>query len=354
MAAQIKTMNTSSFTFLGGDADYTASVPSANLLKIAKREKCKTEKPTEIYVADKLAHSSGLSSLKELIGSQDKVLIICDDITRPTPTSKILPFVTEYLEHIGIKLSNQFILFANGSHRHMSDEEAFLKIGARLWGKIPWANHDWNAELCRIGMTPSGIPIDVNPLLGKYGCIIGIGSVFPHRYCGWSGGGKIIIPGVSGPETISRTHWLPYYDNSISLGASNTKASNEIMAAAKTAGLSFLIQCVCDGDGNITDIFADTPEKAHRAAVEKAKSAMAVPVPISDVVIAQAWPEESDLWQAGKALYAAENIVADGGHIIVAASLKDGIGPHKTFAELINADTEKILSCMNKHNAEGL
>ncbi|MDD4160839.1 MAG: hypothetical protein PHO18_07825, partial [Synergistaceae bacterium] len=92
----------------------------------------------------------------------------------------------------------------------------------------------------------------------------------------------------------------------------------------------------------------------HKKAIIKAKSIMSVKVPISDVVIAQAWPEEADLWQAGKALYAAENIVAPGGHIIVAASLKEGAGPHLKYAELMHAAEGDILKYKKRHDTVGL
>ena len=347
-------MHSTPFVFAGGEKEYTGSIPCANLLKIVKRTDNKNTNSSFEYTNKKLISSLESQSFRELISSSDKALIICDDITRPTPASKILPTVTKYLEHYGIELKDQFILFANGSHRRMTDDEVLSKIGAELYGKIRWANHDWTAKLKQIGTTATGIPVEVNPLLSEYKCIIGIGSVFPHRYCGWSGGGKIIIPGVSGPQTITRTHWLPYYDGSLTLGNPNNTAIDEIMSAAKMAGLSFLIQCICGGEGTLTDIFADTPEKAHKAAVQKALSVTAVPVPPADVVIAQAWPEESDLWQAGKALYAAENAVKKGGSIIVAASLKDGIGPHKIFAELIGADMETLLTYMHRHDSCGL
>lgn len=346
--------NNKTFSFSSTSTTYSASLPEANLLKIV-------EKTTDVPLCDcreqiieELTSFSKTSALKELVSSSQKVLIICDDITRPTPTATILPVLVKLLESLGIDITNQTILFANGSHRPMTEKEAFHKIGAELWGKIRWLNHDWQCELQKIGTTASGIPITINPLLLEYRCIIGIGSVFPHRYCGWSGGGKIIIPGVSGQETVSQTHWMPYYDKSITLGSVGNAAQNEILDAAEQSGLSFLIQCVCDGDGNLVDIFAGIPQSVHHAAIEKAKSIVATKVPRSDVIIAQAWPEESDLWQAGKALYAAENVVRNGGHIIVVADLIEGVGPHKTFAKLIGSDEKNILTYRNRHDAVGL
>ncbi|MCE5201284.1 MAG: lactate racemase domain-containing protein [Synergistaceae bacterium] len=347
-------METVSSFCLSSKREWDATVPYGRLLAITDKPCFRSIDNIDAYLAERLAGSFQAQKLKELAGRAGKALIICDDSTRPTPTSKILPVISRFLEQAGVSTDKQRILFATGSHREISESEAFDKIGSCLWGRIGWLSHKFNSELVKIGNTPSGIPIEVNPLLLDYRCIIGIGSVFPHRYCGWSGGGKIILPGVSGVQSVSQTHWMPYYDNSICLGNSNNLAINEIMVAAKTAGLSFLIQCICDGSGKLSDIIAGEPEEAHKSAITKAKSIMSVEVPVADVVIVQAWPEEIDLWQAGKALYAAENVVSYGGHIIVVASLREGIGPHRTYAKLMSAPEEKILKYKERRDMVGL
>lgn len=344
----------SSFCLTSSTEEWHAHIPQGQLLKIAEKPQFHILQNIEEYIAEKLASSSHAQKMKKLASRSGKVLIICDDATRPTPTSQILPILSEFLVAAGIKQENQMILFATGTHRRVLEKEAFKKIGIPLWGKVKWISHDWNIDLTKIGNTSSGIPIEINPILSCYQCIIGIGSVFPHRFCGWSGGGKIILPGVSGAKSVSQTHWMPYYDNSICLGNEKNLALTEIMAAAKKAGLSFLIQCVCGGNGKLSDIILGEPQETHKTAIIKAKSIMSVKVPVADVVIAQAWPEEADLWQAGKALYAAENIVAPGGHIIVTASLNEGIGPHLKYAELMCSNEESILKYKNRHDAVGL
>jgi nickel-dependent lactate racemase len=344
----------SSFCLKSGESEWNASVPADQLLKIADKPRFNRICYVGAYFAEKLANSYAALKVKDAAVRSGKALIICDDLTRPTPTSEILPILSFFLKDAGVAYCDQMILFATGSHRPMTEDEARQKIGGRLWGKVKWASHDWNAQLARIGETKSGIPIDINPLLLDYSCIIGIGSVFPHRYCGWSGGGKIILPGVSGPKSISRTHWMPYYDRSIYLGSKENSAISDILSAAGSAGLSLLVQCVCDGSGNTNDIIIGEPAEAHREAIVKAESVMKVTVPEADVVIAQAWPEDGDLWQACKALYSAENVVSRGGHIIVAASLREGIGPNKSYAELMNASLEDILGFIDRDDSEGL
>jgi len=271
------------------------------------------------------------------------VLILCDDITRPTPTSEIIPVLSDFLQEIGVAKDRQLVLFATGTHKAMNDKEAKKKIG-EAYGWIKWLSHSRDTELLRVGFTDGGIPVDVNPLVKEYAYVIGVGAVFPHRYCGWSGGGKIVLPGVSGARSVSATHWMPYHDASITLGSMDNLAMREIASAARISGLSFLIQVVCTGDGRVKDIVTGLPDAAHRQAIEIASQCMTVSVPESDIVVAEAWPEDADLWQAGKALYAAENIVREGGEIILAAALPEGLGPHRLYAELMNSDPSEILS----------
>ena len=273
-------------------------------------------------------------------------LIICDDNTRPTPTGKIIPALSDFLAANGVPVEKQHVLFATGTHRAMNAKEAEKKLGAS-YGRISWSNHSYNAALLRIGVTAGGIPVDINPVVKEYACVIGVGSVFPHRYCGWSGGGKIILPGVSGATAVAATHWMPYEDPSITLGSNDNLAMREIASASDIAGLSFLIQVICSGDGKVMDIVTGRPAPAHRRAIEIASRHMKVTMPQSDIVIAEAWPEEADLWQAGKALYAAENIVSDGGDIIIIAALTEGFGPHRLYAELMNKSVSEIISYRN-------
>ncbi len=294
-----------------------------------------------------LAHSDAFAKFAVSAVNEGKALVICDDCTRPTPTPLILSVLIRHLGAYGLHAENVTVLFATGSHAAVTTEGAYKKIGAELWGRVKWFSHDWQEHCACIGYSASGIPIDINPILLEYKSIAGIGSVFPHRYCGWSGGGKLVFPGVSSPRTISRMHWLPYFHDSIYLGSTNNPAITEIDSASEKAGLSFLIQCITDASGNIHEATAGRPVQAHKDAVRSAFKLMKADSRQADIVVAQAWPEDGDLWQAGKALYAAENVVKPGGCVILEATLANGIGPHLLYAELMNAPKEKITSLMN-------
>lgn len=293
-----------------------------------------------------LSHPRGGLCLEHLARAARNVLILCDDATRPTPTAEILVSMVSLIERTGLPAEKIRILFATGTHRALSEQEARAKIGKDLWGRISWESHDWKGSLTRMGWTSAGAPVDVNSRLAEADLVIGIGSVFPHRYCGWSGGGKLVLPGISGQRSILRAHMMPYYDPSICLGSPKNRAITESREAARIAGLRFLIQVVCDGTGEVYALEAGEPGAAHDAAIARGQEVFSAKIDPADIVIASAWPEDSDLWQAGKALYAAELAVKEGGLIVLVTDLREGVGPHSEYALLLRMSSNSIRSGM--------
>lgn len=323
-----------------GKAIAEAKIPSSRFAGMAGPSPKPTNKSFRFLLEEALSNPWGGKSLAELADRKRNVLILLDDATRPTPTAEILDSVLPRLHSAGVGRDQIQVLFATGTHRAVSESEAQKKIGKERWKTLAWKSHDWKGPLVRMGWTSTGVPVDVNPALAEADLVIGIGSVFPHRYCGWSGGGKLVLPGASGEEAIAKTHLHPAVEPSITFGSRNNPAIAESREAARIAGLKFLVQVVSDGCGNVAAVEAGEPEKAHEAAIEHAIQILSAEVPISEIVVASAWPEDSDLWQAGKALYPAESVVKTGGVIILAASLEEGIGPHPEFPLFLKEKTE--------------
>lgn len=323
-----------------GKVTAEAKIPSSRFAGMVAPSPKPTEKSFRILLEEALSNPWGGKSLTELADRKRNVLILLDDATRSTPTAEILDSVLPQLHSAGVGLDQIQILFATGTHRAVRESEAQKKIGKERWETLAWRSHDWKGPLVRMGWTSTGVPVDVNPALADADLVVGMGSVFPHRYCGWSGGGKLVLPGASGEEAIAKTHLHPVFEPSIAFGSRNNPAIAESREAARIAGLKFLIQVVSDGSGNVAAVEAGEPEKAHEAAIEQAIKILSAEVPISEIVVASAWPEDSDLWQAGKALYPAEKVVKTGGVIILAASLEEGIGPHPEFPLFLKEKTE--------------
>lgn len=288
---------------------------------------------------DRPEGSEPLSALAKRVKS---ALILVDDLTRRTPVHRILPLVVEELRTAGIREEDIAILFALGSHRALKKEEMRNKVGHEIFARIKCYNHDYKGLLDYVGKTEHGTPIYVNSILKEYDLILGIGSILPHRYCGWSGGGKIVQPGVCGEETITATHLLVAKDTSICLGSESNAALNEIRKVAAHVGLNFIINTVCNGSGDVTSVVAGDPVFAHKKGIERAKKVFGVNMSKCDVLVVSAYPEETNLWQAFKALYAAHLVVHRGGRIILVCRAEEGVGEHPDLTRLMSLGTNKL------------
>jgi lactate racemase len=296
----------------------------------------------------------GCKSFIDLIRNKKKVLIVCDDITRRTPVNLILPHVLKKMKMVGIEDKNITILIATGSHRSLRKEEIIEKIGQQIYRRIKVVNHDCKRDLVFIGKTKKGTPIYINKLLKESDFIVGIGNIIPHRYCGWSGGGKIIQPGVCGEETIAKTHLLITKDSSISLGSISNIARSEINEVAKAAGLRFIINTILDSKGQIIGIVAGEPESAHIEGVKVAQNINGIPMPLADIVVISSFPEDLNLWQALKALYVSDVVVKNYGIVILVSPLYEGVGEHTDFIKLLSLDCNAIMKGINNHHIQDL
>lgn len=289
-----------------------------------------------------LRSPTGGKPLSLLASHSKRVLLLVDDLTRQTPAHRILPLVVEELQAGGCGERDMAILSALGSHRAMTESEMEEKVGADIFRRIRCFNHDFKGPLDYIGNTDLGTPIDINPMLGEYDLVIGIGTIVPHRYCGWSGGGKIVQPGVCGERTITATHLLVAKDEALRLGSESNLALDEIRYVSESAGLKFIVNTICNGSGQVTDVVAGAPVSAHKEGIGKAKRALGVAMPESDVVVVSSYPEDANLWQAMKALYAAQLVVRKGGRIILVSPLHEGAGEHPEIIRLMALGTGKL------------
>jgi len=286
----------------------------------------------------------GTKPLKELLKNKDKILIISDDNTRHTPVKEIIEILDEELN---LERKHVTILIALGTHRSMTAKEIDAKFGEGIRKKFSIINHDWKDvnKLKFIGKTHQGVRVWVNKLVCEADFVIGLGSIVPHATTGYSGGAKIVVPGVSGEETTSDTHWaagkIPLGDI---LGIYRNPIRAGIDAISKKAGLKFIINTVMDPGGNIAGVVSGEPVKAHKAGVKISRHIYGVGIEKkADIVVADSYPTDIDLRQAIKAVASASLVVRDKGIIILLARCPDGIAPQfPEFLDLGFADPGRI------------
>jgi nickel-dependent lactate racemase len=277
-----------------------------------------------------LKSPTGTLPLSDLVDPKQKVVIVGDDITRPTPQNLIMPILLDELNEIGIPDKNIEIIIALGTHRPMTKKEIKEKYGNEIVKRVRVTNHDYkNLEnLVSIGRTESGIPIRVNKKVFNADFVVGVGNIAPHALAGWSGGGKIILPGVCGEETTEMTHVIAGKVRPISklFGRLDNKIRKEIDEVALKAGLKFIVNVILNRDGRIGHVVAGDPVKAYREGVKTARKIYCPEVPrYVDVMITTSYPSDIDYWQAIDSLAYASTAVKEGGTIIIATPCPEGI-----------------------------
>jgi len=283
-------------------------------------------------IENALASPIGCRSLAGLVTPKSRVLLLADDITRPTPRKLLIPPVLDTLNRAGVTDSQVTILIALGTHRAMPQGEIQEAFGSETVDRVPILNHDFRdvSQLCTVGTTKLGTPVIINRLVLEAELTVGIGSIVPHPEAGWSGGAKILQPGVSGERTTAWTHMLAARqpDHLALAGTVDNPVRLEIEQVAQEAGLRFVVNAVFDGAGRIVVIVAGDTVKAHRVGVHSARDIFVQSISEkADIVIVDARPADLDYWQGIKPLAFATRAVKTGGVLILVGAFSDGISP---------------------------
>lgn len=304
-------------------------IPDSNLVGIFEAPEFAEVPDVSAAIAAALTEPIGSPPLIELARGKRRVLILSDDYTRQTPVKEIIPILADRLADAGITRQDIRILVALGTHRPMTDEERMARFGEDLCRRFEIINHDWQSPdaLVPIDRTSSGEAIRVNRLLDESDLVIGLGQIAPHRIAGYCGGSKIVVPGVCGEEAVAHTHWLGgRIPGERMLGVADNPVRAEMDAIAKKAGLAFIVNAVCDPKGRVIGIVAGDPVAAHRKGAALAREVFGAKVSEHcDIVIADSFPKDIELWQAAKALYAADLIVKPGGVVILVTLCPEGV-----------------------------
>jgi len=323
----------------GKDRTVIVDVPDKNVYFIVDRGVAPALKNSRDEIRKSLKNPIGTPFLQEVVGPKDKVVIVGDDITRPTPQDVIMPVLLDELNAVGVLNKNIQVIIALGTHREMSEKEIREKYGSEVVERVPVINHDYkdSKKLVDMGKTGTGIPVSVNKEVYDADFVIGVGNIVPHCYSGWGGGGKIIQPGVCGEETTAMTHVMAGKVRPISklIGRIDHKVREEIDAVALKAGLNLIVNTVLNREDKISHVVVGDPVKAFREGVRAAEKIYCPEVPgPADIVVVSSYPADIDYWQAAKPLDYASVAVKQGGTIVLITPCPDRISPtHPIFEE---------------------
>ncbi len=310
----------------------------------------------EREIKNALRSPINIPPLKEILYPKSRVLLLVDDITRPTPRKLIIPHILDELNEIGLNDNNITILIASGTHRPMKANEVEKAFGTDVIRRVKVLNHDFRdkEQLINIGYTKKGTPIIVNRKVTEADFIMGVGSIVPHPEAGWSGGAKIFQPGICGEETIAHTHMIAAQqpDHLALAGDENNEVRLEIEQVALHGGLRFIVNVIFDADYNIVKIVAGDPISAHRTGVIFAKNIFERSIPErADIVIVDARPADIDYWQAIKPLAFATNSIRSGGIAILVGEFPDKISP--VYSDYFHLFGTKTFNQLKKYQDTG-
>jgi len=317
-----------------GKGNIDINVPENSEILVPKKVEIRNE---DKLIEEALENPIGFESYDEFADDCEKLLVIINDASRPTPTSKILKYLLPVLSsHPNVKF-----LIATGVHREPTEEEYKYIFGDtyKIFRRKVYA-HDArkDEDMTYLGKSKNGTEMYINKLVPEYKNILVIGSVEPHYFAGYTGGRKSFLPGVASYKTIEMNHKLALSDEAKSLALKNNPVNEDMVDAMNVLkDLNvFSIQTVLTGDHRLFAVTAGDLHKSFDAAIKHSNNIFCVHLKQKGniVISAAPYPMDIDLYQSQKALDNGKLALEDNGVIILVSKCRTGVG-EEAFLDLL-------------------
>lgn len=286
---------------------------------------------SEIEVA--LDRPIGQMPLSQIAAGKRTAAISVCDITRPAPNRVTLPPILRRLEAAGIARESITILIATGLHRAATKEEVDIIVGPKIAALYRVESHDARAltQHRHLGATRRGTPVYIDERFMAADLHITLGFVEQHLMLGFSGGRKLIAPGLAAQETIKVIHSPRFMREPLAKEGSiaGNPLHAELLEIAAMARHDFIVDVTLTLERRISGVFAGDPVRAHAAAVAflEETSLERLPEPVDAVITSAAgYPLDLTFYQTIKGICAAQHLVRPGGRILVLGECAEGIG----------------------------
>ncbi len=331
-------------------------LPGERVLFTGEPENLPEVDDLEAAIRHALENPLGTPPLRELARGKKNVVLLVEDATRSTPLAEIVPVIVACLGEAGVKDESISFLTAPGTHRVMTEKEIEEKLGPSIVERFLIRQHDAAkpGDMVDLGSVAAGgyvIPVHVNRNALEADLLIGLGSIVPHSDAGFSGGAKILQPGVCDFATTSATHAAAGFCPDIPLGVIEGNPCRAGMEeVARMANLEFILNVVQNCSGKVAGVFAGDCVEAHRAGAVMSRRSFSVPIrEQADIVVVSSSPADLDFWQAEKGVTSAYFAVKKGGIIIFAAPCYEGLAHnHPRFREWLALSLEETLARLRK------
>jgi len=310
---------------------------------------------TDADIGQKLDGPIDSPTMEETVSPGDSVLIVVPDATRQTGAGQVVNLIVRRLIANGVSPNDIRIIFATGIHRRVTENEKSSILTHFIAQRIKTLDHDPRdlMQIVHLGETSGGIPVELNRALTEHDHVVLVGGVSFHYFAGFTGGRKLVCPGLGSTRTISSTHKLAFNCETrcrregVGTGMLDGNAVHEaFIEAAEFGKPSFSINTIVNDGGEIVALFCGDWVASHRKACDTYASSHAIRISERrEVVIASCggYPHDINMIQAHKTLEAASQGCREGGTIILLAECADGLG-RKDFLDWFNAENSEDLA----------
>lgn len=319
--------------FAFGKSGLDVSLPEGFRYQLLEARSAQPLPYPDAALASALETPIGAPALRKLAqGKRTAAISVCD-ITRPAPNRVVLPHVLRNLAEAGIPRESVTVLIATGLHRPATEAEIREIVGAELRDSLNVVNHYAKnlGDHRFLGETSTGTPVHIDERFVAADIRITLGFIEPHLMLGFSGGRKLIAPGLAAAETIKVLHSPKFMRDARAVEGSiaDNPLHRELLEISRLARHDFMVDVALTRDRKIAGVFAGHPEQAHAAGTEFVSRTMleTIDEPVDVAITTSAgYPLDLTFYQTVKGITAAQHIVKPGGRILVISECAEGAG----------------------------
>jgi len=313
-----------------GKTEVCARIPTRNFLgEIIPKQKSGVE-DSRAEIERALNEPIGTKKLREIAKPGNKVAIVVNDATRPTPSHLMVVPLLDELNKAGVNDSEVTVIFGCGIHRPVTPQEQEKLIGKEALERVKTISHDANADdQVFVGETSNGTKVYLNKVFAEADIKILTGEINLHYYAGYGGGRKGLLPAVSSAETIQQNHSLLVSAKATTGVLEGNPVHEDMLEAARLTKVDFILNIVTNSKNELVQAFAGDVEQAFLEGTKLVDEMYKVTIDQrANIVVVSAGghPHDINLYQATKALQNALDAVKRNGIIILAAECPEGHG----------------------------
>ena len=279
-------------------------------------------------------------ALAALVPRGSSIGISVCDVTRPFPAARVLPILLDELGGTGATVT---VFIATGTHRSCTQAELQAMLGGRVLEECRVVQHDAfdRGRHVSLGKVPG---TEVEALVEReyieQDIRLTTGFIEPHFFAGFSGGPKMVAPGLAAIETVLELHSAARIGHPKSIWGviDGNPVQEGVRAIAARAGIAFNLDVTLNREHRITGVFGGELFDSHAAGCEFARRTAMAPVQEPyDVVVTtnSGYPLDQNLYQSVKGMSAAAQVVRPGGAILIASECADGLPDHGRYRHLL-------------------